>query len=50
MSGYESLMNYYRECFSLVDCFHFNNRRDYYYRTKKDKVNRLYLFLMIMKC
>ena len=25
MSGYESLMNYYRECFSLVDCFHFNS-------------------------
>lgn len=25
MSGYESLMKYYRECFSLVDCFHFNS-------------------------
>ena len=25
MRGYESLMNYYRECFSLVDCFHFNS-------------------------
>ena len=25
MSGYESLMNYYRECFELVDCFHFNS-------------------------
>ena len=25
MSGYESLMNYYRECFSLVNCFHFNS-------------------------
>lgn len=25
MSGYESLMNYYRECFSIVDCFHFNS-------------------------
>ena len=25
MSGYESLMIYYRECFSLVDCFHFNS-------------------------
>ena len=25
MSGYESLLNYYRECFSLVDCYHFNS-------------------------
>ena len=25
MSVYESLMNYYRECFSLVDCYHFNS-------------------------
>ena len=25
MRGYESLMNYYRDCFSLVDYFHFNS-------------------------
>ena len=25
MSGYESLMNYYHECFAFVDCFHFNS-------------------------
>lgn len=25
MSGYESLFNYYKECFSMIDCFHFNS-------------------------
>lgn len=25
MNGYESLINYYKECFSLIDCFHFNS-------------------------
>ena len=25
MNGYESLMEYYKECFELVDCFHFNS-------------------------
>lgn len=25
MRGYKSLMNYYRDCFSLVDYFHFNS-------------------------
>lgn len=25
MSGFESLNNYYEECFSLIDCFHFNS-------------------------
>lgn len=25
MSGYELLINYYKKCFSLVDCFHFNS-------------------------
>ena len=25
MNAYESLMEYYKECFELVDCFHFNS-------------------------
>ena len=25
MSNYQKLLNYYKECFDLVDCFHFNS-------------------------
>lgn len=25
MSGYQKLLDYYKECFGLVDCFHFNS-------------------------
>ena len=25
MSNYQKLLEYYKECFDLVDCFHFNS-------------------------
>ena len=25
MSNYQKLLDYYKECFDLVDCFHFNS-------------------------
>lgn len=26
MNNYEQLLNYYKECFNLIDCFHFNSK------------------------
>lgn len=43
MSNYQKLLNYYKECFDLVDCFHFNsetagNVYKWYLPTCKGKV------------
>ena len=39
MNDYKKLLDYYKECFSLIDCFHFNSRvtRDTYLRFFKPR-------------